>query len=612
MSRPLLLILLFIAVLHAENLQHEELALQFLDKVVGLSLEGYEITHADPSFVLRTIHAIDRGIHLNLTGRVVYIGSYHRSVYAAVISDSYMAGAIFDIVNGKVVSYKTAALRGEIGMNTNDTVRLLREAYRSIREYGQLVEASYYSHMAEMILEAADTGKTKIEDERHVLLVVPRGNYLEVLWFEKIGNYTTLYRSIHLIVSRIVMTLEDNMALYRVATTDIALSREDAVYAAMRVMYGLLPWLEVARGRKIGEISATLEYRPGKGDDTSLHPLWVVKAKFDEPAGEIQGLYAEIWADSGDLADYGALTVAGKYTLTSADLKNGEQSQRLTLLVIAAAAASLLASKLVRQITATNKRVLIAYVVAVVVALVALAMSPPQSGVVELCTYGTPCQSLIRPVIYTLQGPGASGVVALLNITNPRSLPARVVIWPYIDSPLHSYMRWRPMKIVVPPRSTIIHPLLLAMANATDTQGGNGLFVLAVLDSQATSLMKQANITISVLGNPGATITTPLKHGIPFSEPVGIAKSRYLLDVYILNPLNAELQPYGYYVFDYKGSLLASCRLDYRRPIMAKGIDNLELWPGPRECGQGRVSAGYGYVVITTNKGNITVYVVPG
>lgn len=36
MSRPLLLILLFIAVLHAENLQHEELALQFLDRVVGL------------------------------------------------------------------------------------------------------------------------------------------------------------------------------------------------------------------------------------------------------------------------------------------------------------------------------------------------------------------------------------------------------------------------------------------------------------------------------------------------------------------------------------------------------------------------------------------------
>ncbi|MCY0891030.1 MULTISPECIES: hypothetical protein [Pyrobaculum] len=469
MSRPLLLILLFIAVLHAENLQHEELALQFLDRVVGLSLEGYEITHADPWLVLRIIHSIDHGIHLNLTGRVVYIGSYHSSVYAAVISDSYMAGAIFEIVNGKVVSYKTAALRGEIGINTNDTVRLLREAYRSIREYGQLVGASYYSRMAEMILEAADTGKTKIEDERHVLLVVPRGNYLEVSWFEKIGNYTTRYRSIHLIVSRIVMTLEDNMALYRVATTNITLTRDDAVYAAMRVMYRLLPWLEVAKGRGIGEVSTALEYRPGKGDDTSLHPLWVVKAKFDKPAGDIQGLYAEIWADSGDLADYGALTVAGTYSLASVDLKNGEQSRRLTLLIIAVAAASLLASKLVRQITATNKRVLIAYVIAVVVALVALVTSPPKSGVVELCTYGTPCQSLIRPVIYTLQGPGASGVLVLLNITNPRTLPARVVIWPYTDSPLHPYVRWRPMEIVAPPKSTIIHLLLLAMINATDT-----------------------------------------------------------------------------------------------------------------------------------------------
>ena len=259
----------------------------------------------------------------------------------------------------------------------------------------------------------------------------------------------------------------------------------------------------------------------------------------------------------------------------------------------------------------------------------------------------------VKPTLY-IYNENRNIFALYLNITNPTNEPIIMEIsFIKIGPPISEELPWSPINLIVPPRTTVMIPLLLALTNKTTTYFIN--YAMARLGTMkginATELVStELMITINSTSIPTQTMyNTSITEIIPTNRPMGYATYVPIhgplycmvltpicgpyINLILENPLPTALQIKGYSIYSYDGSTLTSCTLAKPITVNPTSINYLFL-PSASEPFKIPLSMNefifntatctvdywfptitaqlpYGYVTIVTNIGNITVPLLP-
>ncbi len=248
----------------------------------------------------------------------------------------------------------------------------------------------------------------------------------------------------------------------------------------------------------------------------------------------------------------------------------------------------------------------------------------------------------VEPILYLFTWGDNGSAVLFLNITNLTVKSMIMLINVYAGPPISREFRAYPTIIFMPPNITISFPIMIIFFNSTyihymayglsNSSTGN-YFINELINMNLT-------VTIQVIKSSKITYNTSIAEVIPMSRPVGLAT--YLpssifvnitsIDLEIINPLPSTIIVNGYSVYSYNGSLLTSCTLSKSLTVNAisTAFDYLPTRTGPEleytskpvivlstTCTTNYTFPGnvaelpYGYVVLSTSMGNITIPLLP-
>jgi len=176
-----------------------------------------------------------------------------------------------------------------------------------IRAYRRLFNASYCDELLRMLPAAMQAQNLTIENE-NASLKISYEKFMELHYTAKINGYAlpgdcfTVYLSKTGLVARVW----DNLAIYHVATSNVAISKDKAILVAT-------PYAEAyadQNGQTIMEVNATLGFVRDiggvRGDSFAIYPRWSVWFVFDKVNEENAFAYAVfIWADNGEVYHHG-------------------------------------------------------------------------------------------------------------------------------------------------------------------------------------------------------------------------------------------------------------------------------------------------------------------
>ncbi|RLG94318.1 hypothetical protein DRO29_06675, partial [Candidatus Bathyarchaeota archaeon] len=169
--------------------------------------------------------------------------------------------ASIDLIDGRFWVYRLYLLSGDLGPDRLGFKDCVRAAYKAIEGYRKLYNTGYSAEFSQLLsavlgnesltIDLKDPrpvgepsflkGSTllaRVDGEKGTLEIIyyKRFSRVTFVWYEKIkGRWITPWRSISLHVSLktgLVIGLGDNMMHYKVATTDVKISREEAIRIA--------------------------------------------------------------------------------------------------------------------------------------------------------------------------------------------------------------------------------------------------------------------------------------------------------------------------------------------------------------------------------------------
>ncbi len=213
------------------------------------------------------------------------------------------------LTQGKVTFYKLYLISGSLEGHQLTVNSALDKARNMINTYQERYNASYCKGFDRLVPLTMQTGNKRIENQTVSLSVQVENdtlkplNYVELNWYNKIGDIIVPAQSIEATFAEtgVLTSFVDNLCLYQVATTEIALSKETALAIGMRIINAYAS----ENGRKIASIQSNLSYvsdiNATRGDRFLIYPQWQISARFDDLLDDICGYSVCIWADTGDV-----------------------------------------------------------------------------------------------------------------------------------------------------------------------------------------------------------------------------------------------------------------------------------------------------------------------
>jgi len=272
----------------------KSVAAQFLAQVAGFNTSKYQITLSTPNgpSMIPSTH----------------VTPHFETDISATISNEYgQSNVVFSFIDGNFWLYDSSSLQGNLKapaseQGFNDSLNTMITVANGCRG---LFNASYWSDFAQLVSAALQTQQLKTENE-NFLLEIENGSILWATCYAKIdGQYTSPFRSMQVSVSGtgLVTTVSDGMRRYYVATTNVTVSKDQAIAIAE-------PYIEdfaKKNQQNVTAINATFEYSPDsleqRGESYAMYPAWSIHATYDKP-GEYNasGYSVDIWADNGEIA----------------------------------------------------------------------------------------------------------------------------------------------------------------------------------------------------------------------------------------------------------------------------------------------------------------------
>ena len=292
-----LLALLVVSFAYADSdLSIQSQALVFLEQVAGLNLNEWKI---------QTFNIT--------TNDLPALGTPHTGIVGIINHKDTNYSLAMTLANGKVWRYSIELLSAKL--NDNSTIAnvkvsaddCLAVAKSAISNYGSLFGANYGSDFAQMVPTTLQTPNMEIDKDNKALEITfdnteKHSGYFAIRWYEKVDGNKLGFMSTTLKIAPtgIVVLFSDNLATYKVATTEVNVSKTQAIDAAM-------PYIEAfakENNRKIVSVNATFsyirDYSSDRGNSSLIYPQWQVDAKYEnQDNNSYYGYGVFIWADNG-------------------------------------------------------------------------------------------------------------------------------------------------------------------------------------------------------------------------------------------------------------------------------------------------------------------------
>ena len=255
-------------------------------------------------------------------------------------------------------------------------------------------------------------------------------------------------------------------------------------------------------------------------------------------------------------------------------------------------------------------------------------------------------EPIIRPVVYLAQGANMSYAILFLNITNPMDELINITIYAYMEYPISDYLIPIPTEFLIPPKSTISVPSMLLLFNPSHAiytsiwydDSEVPFWTWAPHGVSSISDFLHMNFTVMVAYNPSIASVVPINRSMGFTAYY--PESPWGVRLYLINPSPNTINISSYEVRAYNGTLLIACRLS--PPIIINSTSGVVLtlptysdttylklrvvtplgeteriapflsnctadYEFPSDPSQ----LPYGYVILNTSMGNLTMILVP-
>jgi hypothetical protein len=279
------------------NVDISSVASQFLVQVAGFNTSNYQVilsTPSEPSVMSST-----------------HVTPHFETHVLATISDEHgQSDAVLSFIDGKFWSYDSHSLYGNLRADEQSFNDSLNALVRIVNGYQGLFNASYCSDFAQLVSTALQTQELSVENQEFSLQIQNGSTLLAVLYAKIDGQYTSLRRSMQVCISSagLVTNILDNLNTYYVATTNVTVSKDQAIAIAE-------PYIEAfaqKNQQNVTVINATLGYEDDgneeRGDSLALYPVWHVLGTYDTPGLSNATSYSVwIWADNGRISGSGPL-----------------------------------------------------------------------------------------------------------------------------------------------------------------------------------------------------------------------------------------------------------------------------------------------------------------
>ena len=257
-------------------------------------------------------------------------------------------------------------------------------------------------------------------------------------------------------------------------------------------------------------------------------------------------------------------------------------------------------------------------------------------------------KSIVYPVAYVVPGNGINESAVFLNITNPTNEPMNITIKVYVEPPITRItMPLYTTVVLVPPNTTIQYPVMLMLFNSSF-----GFFESPTLSAPLYRVPSMSKLKILVMVNftdlelPSVTYNVSVTKVLLMHQPIGFAMyfpslfgwhSRSIVMDFV-NPYPNSIIINGYELYSYNGTLLTRCVLNppiidnatsitatlgmptytaisfNSSPyIQAWGLIQMPEVTFSTNCAinytfpANLVQMPYGYMILNTNIGNITI-----
>jgi len=274
-----------------QTFEEQDLFWNFLNKVAGLDTSNYDVTR------FRITQDEVRGSQKIETSISATLSNSQANLSIAMV-----------LIEGKVRFYSLNLISGMLEGKTLDITDSLDVGRNAITQYRTSFNADYCAEFSQSIPSTLQKDKFSTDNENSLLTVERskelnnQGRYVELCWYQKIDNLTVPTLSIQAAFSDtgILTSFADNIGLYKVATTNVSVLKENALDIATPFINSYA----TENDRTIKSIDTQLRYvtdlNGTRGDSFLLYPQWEISAYFEHVENKLDyGYSVLIWADSG-------------------------------------------------------------------------------------------------------------------------------------------------------------------------------------------------------------------------------------------------------------------------------------------------------------------------
>jgi hypothetical protein len=217
------------------------------------------------------------------------------------------------LIDGKVRLYDLSVLSGSLPSSRSSSTDALTISKTAISNYETCFNANYCAGFSQAVPASTQAQNLTINDKNAQIDIKCSTDSLSQLQSTQISWYQTNglkipQQSVQATISKtgIITSFADNLGLYRVATTNISISKDQAIALSMPYISAFA----AKNSRTIESTNATLVYvsdfNGTRGDACLVYPQWDVSATFNTANTDDDGYSVLIWADTGQIHHEGA------------------------------------------------------------------------------------------------------------------------------------------------------------------------------------------------------------------------------------------------------------------------------------------------------------------
>lgn len=265
------------------------------------------------SFLRNITHIDTRNYTINLLKNTVnwrtdFGGISEEESQYALTSSTSQLNVFFRYRNGHFSRYELTMIESSPIFTQNEPNNLILNAHGILSRYRQTSGDPYLTDMLNLLGKVNSSQSMTVTDGNMKLRIYVSGASAEMLWMYTENGIDYQTKGLQMTFqNNILITMTDNYFLYKVGSTEISVTRDEAVEIAENYVKTLTWTIDGKQVSNFKTISPPLSVQlvpHTRGNSLELIPYWYVELSFDQIySGGINKVGIGIYADTGQVAN---------------------------------------------------------------------------------------------------------------------------------------------------------------------------------------------------------------------------------------------------------------------------------------------------------------------